>query len=158
LDDCTNFVSIILICRQNQISLNLVVRVRSSFSLPDGGPKTYVKGKTLPTQRIDIHNYSLLQLVDFIAEHYIWGSKQHITLLRESEYTIEIKSDEQLFEWFQLNLDKGVVEINAQINDFEGPLQCSPTKRRCHPSVRNKTSTTTNERATEPPINESCTK
>ena len=57
-----------------------------------------------------------------------------------------------MFEWVQLNLDKGVVEINAQINDFEGPLQCSPTKRRCHPSVRNKASTTTNERATEPPI------
>ncbi|KAG2607591.1 hypothetical protein PVAP13_4NG260400 [Panicum virgatum] len=55
------------------------------------------------------------------------------------------------------NLDKGVVEINAQVNDFEGPLQCSPTKRGCHPSVRNKASTTTTERATEPPINERCT-
>ena len=85
------------------------------------------------------------------------GSKQHITLLHESKYTMEIKSDEKLFEWFQLNLDKGVVEINAQINDFEGPLQCSPTKRRCHPSVRNKASTTTNGRAIERPINESCT-
>ncbi|KAG2538225.1 hypothetical protein PVAP13_9NG314814, partial [Panicum virgatum] len=86
----------------------------------------------------------------------MWGSKQHITLSRESEYTMEIKSDEELFEWFQLNLDKGVVRINAQINDFEGPLQCSPTKRRCHPYVRNKAPTTTNERATETPINESC--
>ena len=36
-------------------------------------------------------------------------------------------------------------------------MHCSPTKHRCHPSVRNKASTTTNERATEPPINESCT-
>ncbi|KAG2551950.1 hypothetical protein PVAP13_9KG442085 [Panicum virgatum] len=74
----------------------------------------------------------------------MWGSKQHITLSRESEYTMEIKSDEELFEWFQLNLDKGVVRINAQINDFEGPLQCSPMKRRCH------------HLATEIPINESC--
>ena len=114
------------------MSLNLVIRVRSFFSLPDGGPKTWMQGRTLPTQTIDIHNYSLLHLVDFIAEHYMWGSKQHITLSRESEYTMEIKSDEQLFEWFQLNLDKGVVRINAQINDFEGPLQCSPMKRRCH--------------------------
>ena len=138
------------------MSLNLVIRVRSFFSLPDGGPKTWMQGRTLPTQTIDIHNYSLLHLVDFIAEHYMWGSKQHITLSRESEYTMEIKSDEELFEWFQLNLDKGVVRINAQINNFEGPLQCSPTKRRCHPSVRNKAPTTTNERATETPINESC--
>jgi hypothetical protein len=52
--------------------------------------------------------------------------------------SIEIKSDEQLFEWYQLNVDKGVVQINAQVNDFEGPLQCSATKQRCHPSVRNK--------------------
>ena len=34
LDDCTNFLSIALICRPNQMSLNLVVRVRSFFSLP----------------------------------------------------------------------------------------------------------------------------
>ncbi|KAG2607121.1 hypothetical protein PVAP13_4NG199422, partial [Panicum virgatum] len=72
----------------------------------------------------------------------MWGVKQYITLWRELEYSMEIKSDEQLLEWFQLNLDKGIVRINAQINDFEGPLQCSPTKRRCHPSG------CTNERAT----------
>ena len=86
------------------MSLNLVIRVRSFFSLPDGGPKTWMQGRTLPTQTIDIHNYSLLHLVDFIAEHYIWGSKQHITLSRESENTIEIKSDEQLFELLRLVL------------------------------------------------------
>ena len=91
-----------------------------------------MQGKTLPTQTVDIYNYSLLQLVGFIAEHYMWGSKHHITLWSELEYSIKIKSDEQLLEWFQLNLDKGVV----QINDVEGPLQCSPTKHRCHLSVR----------------------
>ena len=141
------------------MSLNIVVRVGSFFSLLDGGPKTWMQGKTLPTQTVDIHSYSFLQLVDFIAEHYMWGSKQYITLWRELEYSMEIKSDEQLLEWFQLNLDKGIVWINAQINDFEGPLQCSPTKRRCHPSVRNRapTTTTTNERATEVPTNEGCT-
>jgi hypothetical protein len=98
-----------------------------------------MQGKTLPTQTVDPHNYSMLQLVDFIAEHYNWGSKQLITLWRDLETeSIEINSDEQLFEWCQLNLDKGVVQINAQVNDFEGPLQCSPTKRRCHPNVKNK--------------------
>ena len=151
-----NLVSIALICRPNQMSLNIVVRVGFFFSLLDGGPKTWMQGKTLLTQTVDIHSYSFLQLVDFIAEHYMWGSKQYITLWRELEYSMEIKSDEQLLEWFQLNLDKGIVRINAQINDFEGPLQCSPSKRRCHPSVRNKAPTTTNERATETPINESC--
>jgi hypothetical protein len=30
----------------------------------------------------------------------------------------------------------GLVCINAQINDFDGPLQFSPTKRRFHPTVR----------------------
>jgi hypothetical protein len=71
--------------------------------------------------------------------------------------SIEIKSDEQLFEWCQLNLDGGVVHINAQVNDFEGPLQCSPTKCRCHPSVRNKkrvATKPTNEGATDKPTNE----
>ncbi|KAG2556374.1 hypothetical protein PVAP13_8NG077402 [Panicum virgatum] len=70
---------------------------------------------------------------------------------------MEIKSNEQLLEWFQLNLKKGVVQINAQINDFKGSLQCSPTKRRCHPYVRNKAPTTSNERATEGPTNVGCT-
>ena len=75
--------SIALICRQNLKSLNLVVRVRSFFSLLDGGQKTYVKGKTLPTQRINIHNYSLLQLVDFIAET-VYGVPNSTLLCRVS--------------------------------------------------------------------------
>jgi len=69
------------------------------------------------------------------------------------EYSVEIKSDEDLLEWCQHNLDEGVVRINAQIIDFEDPLQCSPTKRRCHPSVRNK-APTNDERATDKPTNE----
>ena len=39
---------------------------------------------------------------------------------------VEIKSGEDLLEWFELNINKGVVQINAQINDFVGPLQFSP--------------------------------
>jgi hypothetical protein len=46
--------------------------------------------------------------------------------------------DEQLLEWFYLNLENGVVHTDAQINDFDGPLQFSPTKRRLHPTVREK--------------------
>lgn len=32
----------------------------------------------------------------------------------------KIKSDEQMLYWFQLNLRKGVVCIDAQIIDFDG--------------------------------------
>jgi hypothetical protein len=34
------------------------------------------------------------------------------------------------------------VGIYVEIKDFEGPLKFSPTKRRCHPMVRNKLNTT----------------
>ncbi|OEL33422.1 hypothetical protein BAE44_0005559, partial [Dichanthelium oligosanthes] len=81
------------------------------------------QGKTLPTQTVDIYNYDLLQLVDFIWGHCMWGSKQCITLWHDLDsVSIEITSDERLLELLQLNLDKGVVCINAQIDDFEGPL------------------------------------
>ncbi|KAG2568144.1 hypothetical protein PVAP13_7NG325448 [Panicum virgatum] len=76
-----------------------------------------------------MNEYGLEQLVDFVAEHYIWGSKQLCTLWRDLEnISCEIKSDEELLDWFLLNLDKGVACINVQMNDFEGALQCSPTK------------------------------
>jgi hypothetical protein len=89
------------------------------------------------TTFVDRHDYSLLQLVDFIGESFVWGSKQYISLWRALEYDcIEIATDEQLLEWFELNKDKGEVNIVGQINDFEGPLQFSPTKRRLHPTVR----------------------
>jgi hypothetical protein len=141
-----------VICRPNHRKLELLVRVHSFFSLPDGCPKSWLQGRTLPSQVVDMHNYGLMWLVDFVAEHYMWGSKQYISLWRDLDTdSIEIKSDEHLLEWFELNLENGVVCIVAQINDFEGPLQFSPTKRRCHPSVRNRIATSetaTNLRAT----------
>jgi hypothetical protein len=39
--------------------------------------------------------------------------------------SFEMKTSEHLLEWFVLNVVKGVACINAQINDFEGPLQVS---------------------------------
>ena len=57
-----------------------------------------------------------------------------------------------------MNVENGLVCIKAQINDFEGPLQFSLTKRRFHPTVRagvllieegtNATATNASERAT----------
>jgi hypothetical protein len=61
--------------RSNHREANLVVRVRSFFSLLDGGPKSWMQGKILPTPIVDIHGYGLLQLVDFIVGHYMWSSK-----------------------------------------------------------------------------------
>ena len=88
-----------VICRVNHRELKLVVRVRSFFSLPDNGPKLWWQGRTLPTKIVDINSFGLLQLVDFIAEHYLWGSKQYLTLWRDLEnYSMEIKSDENLLE------------------------------------------------------------
>jgi hypothetical protein len=63
--------------------------------------------------------------------------------------TIEIKSDEQLFEWFELNIESGIMCVDAEIKDFDGPLQFSPSKRRCHPKVRERMS----EAATNEPLN-----
>ena len=81
--------------------------VRAHWSLPDGGPKTYRKRETLTTT-VDRHDYSLLKLIDFIGENFVWGSKQYISLWRAVEDDcIEITSDEQLSEWFELNKDKG---------------------------------------------------
>ena len=68
-----------MVCRSNHIEIILVVSVRSFFSLHDGGPKSWMQGKTLLTQIVDIHAYGLQHLVDFIVGHYMWGSKQYIT-------------------------------------------------------------------------------
>lgn len=129
----------------------------SFWSLPDGGPKTYRTRETLTTT-VDMHSYGLLQLVDYIGDRFVWGSKQYISLWRSLEdASIQIKSDKDVLEWFQLNQKNGVVDIDAQINDFEGPLQMefSPTKRRLHPSVRNKIAQTpgTPPLDLDPPIN-----
>ena len=86
---------------------------------------------------MDTNSFGGLLLVDFIVEHCLWGSKQYISLWRDLENDfVKINSDENLLEWFLINVDNGLVCINAQINDFEGPLQFSPTKRRFHPTMR----------------------
>lgn len=87
--------------RINHSKLKLVVRVRSFFSLSDSGPKTWWQGRTLPTKVVDTNSFGLLQLVDFIVEHCLWGSKQYSTLWRdlENDY-VEIKSDENMLECF----------------------------------------------------------
>jgi hypothetical protein len=68
----------------------------------------------------------LLQLINHIAEHFVWGSKQYISLFRATDVSddvcVPIKSDEHLLEWFNLNLENEVTYIDAQINDFGGPL------------------------------------
>ena len=70
----------VVVCRINHSKLELVVKVRSFLSLPDSGLKTWWQGRTLPTKVVGTSSFGLLQLVDFIVEHCLWGSKQYITL------------------------------------------------------------------------------
>jgi hypothetical protein len=106
--------------------LSVVVKMRSYFSLRDGGPKTYYRKETLSPFIAGANSCGLIQIIDHIAEHFMWGSKQYVTLYGSSEdsgdVSFQIKSDEQVLEWFHMNLEKGVVHIDAQINDFDGPL------------------------------------
>jgi hypothetical protein len=82
--------------------LSVVVKMSSYFSLPDGETKTYSRRKTLTSIIVDASSYGLLQLINYIAEHFMWGSKQYISLFRGSddcnEVCVPIKSDEQLLE------------------------------------------------------------
>jgi hypothetical protein len=109
------------VCRSMRRELSLGVKIGSYFSHPDGGPKAYSRRKTLSPIVVDATNYGLMQLINHIAEHFMWGSKQYISLFRASddcdEVCVAIKSDEQLCEWFNLNLENGVVQIDAQINN-----------------------------------------
>jgi hypothetical protein len=60
--------------------LSVVVKMRSYLSLPDRGPKTYCRRKTLSPFIVDVNSCGLMQIIDHIAEHFIWGSKQYVTL------------------------------------------------------------------------------
>jgi hypothetical protein len=89
----------------------------------------------LPPLTVDIHSFSLLHLVNHIAETFSWGSKQYVSLWRSLDESVEIRN-EQLLEWCEMNVQYGTMHINVQIIDFDGQLQFSPTKRRLHPKVR----------------------
>ncbi|KAK3144939.1 hypothetical protein QOZ80_4AG0320050 [Eleusine coracana subsp. coracana] len=118
----------------------VVIKVRSFFSLPDRGPKTYYGSNSKPvTVYIERDRCSLLDLVDAVGENFIWGSKQYISfwhsLINEC---VRITTDVQLLEWFDLNRKSGVVHTDAQVDDLHDTLQCSSTDWWYHPSLRNK--------------------
>jgi hypothetical protein len=54
--------------------LSVVVKMRSYFSLPDGRPKTYCRRETLSPFIADANSCGLMQIIDHIAEHFMWGS------------------------------------------------------------------------------------
>ena len=85
-----------MICRPNHRELKLVVRVRLFSSLLDAGPKSWWEDRTLPNKVVDTHSFGLLQLIDFIVEHYSWGSKQYITLWQDLEN-----------DYMEINFEKG---------------------------------------------------
>jgi hypothetical protein len=144
-----------------------------------GNQSVIIKEGTRHHLFFERNNYALLNLVDYIGAKFIRGSKQYITLCCSllDDVTIEIKSNEQLLEWFKLNIESGIMCVDAEIKDFDDPLQFSPSKHRCHPKVRHTlietantpyqptqneratNETTTNERAkNEPTTNERATK
>jgi hypothetical protein len=86
--------------------LKVFIKVGSYFALSDREPKRYYQRRHLPSFVVNIDKYLLLNLVDYIDAKYIWGSKQYITLWRSllNDVVIEIKSNEQLLEWFELML------------------------------------------------------
>jgi hypothetical protein len=94
-------------CRE----LSVVVTMSSYFSLPDGGrgAKAYSRWKTLSPIIVDSSSYVMLQLINHIAEHFILGSKQYISLFRAidvcDEVCVSIKSEEQLLVWFNRNIE-----------------------------------------------------
>jgi hypothetical protein len=102
--------------------LSVVVKMGSYFTLSDEGPKAYSRRKILSSIIVDASSYGLLQLINYIAKHFMWDSKQYISLFHGSddsdEVCVPIKSDEQLLDWFYQNLENGVVHIDAQINDW----------------------------------------
>ena len=116
-------------------TLIINIRVRAHFSISDEGIKRY-RGSENLTTTVDISSFTLMQLVNFIGAEFVWGSKQFISLYRGENGCDLLRSDEQLKEWLDLNIENGIAHIEAQINDFSGPLQCSPTKRMFHPKVR----------------------
>jgi hypothetical protein len=65
--------------------LSVVVKMSSYFSLQDGGRKTYCRRKALPPFNVDANSCSLMQIVDHIAKHFMWGSKQYVTFYGSSE-------------------------------------------------------------------------
>jgi hypothetical protein len=65
-------------------------------------------GGKVELYQIDTNCFGLLQLFDFIAEHCLWCSKQYITLWRDLDNdSMEIKSDENLLDWFLINVENG---------------------------------------------------
>jgi hypothetical protein len=113
-----------MIYRFTNNRLKVFIKVGSYFTLPDGEPKCYYQRKHLSSFVVDRDKCVLLNLVDYIDTKCIWGSKQYIILWCSlpDDVAIEIKSDEQLPEWFELNIGSGIMCVDAKIKDFIGPL------------------------------------
>lgn len=69
--------------------------------------------------------------------------------------SLETEYDENLLEWFVLNIEKGLACISVRINDFDGALQFSQIKCKLHTFVsraqiieRTTNETSTSEKAT----------
>jgi hypothetical protein len=124
-----------VICRFTNNGVEVFIKAGSYFVLSNGKPKRYYQRRHLPSFVNERNKCALLNLVDYIDAKFIWGSKKYITLWRSlsDDVATEIKSDEQLLEWFELNIESGIMCVDAKIKDFNDQLQFSPSKRHCHP-------------------------
>jgi hypothetical protein len=79
-----------------------VLLMGSYFSLPDEDPKTYCRRKILSPFIVDVNSCGLMKIIDHIAKHFMWGSKQYIILYGPSEdsddVSFPIKSDAHMLE------------------------------------------------------------
>lgn len=121
--------------------MTAIIKVESYFTTSLLSQRTYVKGNNVKIS-IERDRYSMLALVDDVGENFNWGPNQYISFWKlgdvSTQSKVEITTDSQLLDWLDKGNQHGVVNIHAIVNDFGGPLQVepSPTKRRCHPSVR----------------------
>jgi hypothetical protein len=59
------------VCRSIRRELSLVVKINSYSNIWDGGPKAYLKRKTLSHIVVDATNYGLIQTMNHIVEHFM---------------------------------------------------------------------------------------
>jgi hypothetical protein len=121
-----------MICRSTNNSLEVFIKVGLYFALPDEEPKRYYQRSHLLSFVVDRDKCVLLNLIDYMCANCIWGLKQYRTLWLSlpDDVAIEIKSDEQLLEWFELNIESGIMCVDAEIKDFNELLQFSASKPR----------------------------
>jgi hypothetical protein len=62
----------------------------SYFSLSDEGSKAYCRRKTLSPFIIDANTCSLMQIIDHIAEHFMWEKRETCVMVGTLNVMLEL--------------------------------------------------------------------